>query len=66
MMNNDFMTALSQLKANPKQFLSQRIPNLPENLPSDPQGIIQYLLNTGRFNQNQVNQAMQMRKMFMK
>ena len=28
---------------------------------NDPQGIVQYLLNSGRVNQNQVNQAMQMK-----
>lgn len=66
MMNNDFMVALNQLKANPRQFLSQHIPDLPEKIPNNPLEIIQLFLNKGWFKQGQVNQMMQMRKQFMK
>jgi ferritin len=65
MMNNQMMNMLNQLRQNPMQILSKRF-NLPQNLPNNPQDIIQHLLNTGQINQSQVNNAMQMRKMFMK
>ena len=64
-MNNQMMNMLNQLRQNPMQILSKRF-NLPQNLPNNPQDIIQHLLNTGQINQSQVNNAMQMRKMFMK
>lgn len=64
MMNN--MTAmLQQIKADPIGLLSQRF-NLPANISKNPQDIIQHLLNSGQVSQAQVNNAMQMRKMFMK
>lgn len=44
-----------------QQLLMQRF-NVPNNINmNDPQGIVQYLLNNGMINQNQVNQAMQMK-----
>lgn len=44
-----------------KNLLMQRF-NVPNTINmNDPQGIVQYLLNSGRVNQNQVNQAMQMK-----
>ena len=51
---------LYQIKQNPMQMLSQRF-NLSANLPSNPQDIIQHLLNTNQVTQAQVNQAMQLR-----
>ena len=62
-MNNNMLTMLQQLKANPMQILSQRF-RLPANMPNNPQDIIQHLLNTGQVTQSQVNNAMQMRKQF--
>ena len=59
-MNNQMMNMLNQLRQNPMQILSKRF-NLPQNLPNNPQDIIQHLLNTGQINQSQVNNAMQMR-----
>ena len=50
---------ISQLKANPSMLLGQRF-NIPQNL-TDPNRIIQHLLNTGQVSQAQVNKAMQMR-----
>ena len=66
-MNNpmQMMQMLNQIKQNPMQMLSQRF-NLPANMPSNPQDIVQHLLNTNQVSQEQVNRAMQMRKMFMK
>lgn len=67
MMNNapDLITMVQQIRQDPVGMLSKRF-NLPANLPKDPQEIIQYLLNSGQVSQAQVNNAMQMRKMFMK
>ena len=67
MMNNpmQMMQMLNQIKQNPMQMLSQRF-NLPTNMPSNPQDIVQHLLNTNQVSQEDVNRAMQMRKMFMK
>ena len=63
-MNNNMLTMLNQLRQNPMQLLSRKF-NLPQNM-NDPQQIIQHLLNTNQVSQEQVNRAMQMRKMFMK
>ena len=64
-MNNpmQMMQMLNQIKQNPMQMLSQRF-NLPANLPSNPQDIVQHLLNTNQVSQEQVNHAMQMRRQF--
>ena len=52
---------ISNFKQNPAQFLKQNFNvQIPENL-TDSGDIIQYFLNTGRFTQQQVNNAMQMR-----
>lgn len=64
MMNNNMIQMLMQLKQNPMQLLSKRF-NLPQNM-NNPQEIVQHLLNSGQITQQQVNQAMQMRKMFLK
>ena len=66
-MNNapDFFAMVQQIRQDPVGMLSKRF-NLPQNLPKDPNEIIQYLLNSGQVSQAQVNNAMQMRKMFMK
>lgn len=60
MMNNNLYAMLQQLRANPMQLLSKKY-NIPTNI-STPQDIIQHLLNTGQVTQEQVNQAMQLRK----
>lgn len=58
-MNEQMMQMLSQLKANPVQFLMQRRLNLPANLAGDPNEIINYLLKTGQVSQDDVNRAYQ-------
>ena len=65
-MNNNNMTmqqayrqAYQQLQANPAQFLARRF-NIPQNL-SDPNEIIQHLLNSGQVSQIQVNNVMNLR-----
>lgn len=55
----DIFKMLSQLKSNPLGILRQRF-NLPDNL-SNPNDIIQHLLNTNQISQDQVNKAMTMR-----
>ena len=57
------MQLLPSLKSNPAQFLQSRGINIPQNM-NDPQQILQYLVNSGRFNQSQINQAMNMANMF--
>ena len=59
---NQMMQMFNQMKQNPMAMLSQRF-NLPGNL-SDPKEIVQHLLNSGQINQQQVDQAMQMKKQF--
>jgi len=66
-MNNLFsmMQMMSQIKENPMKLLSQRF-NLPENIPHDPQSILEHLVNSGQISKEQISQAMQMKNMFMK
>ena len=66
MMNNpmmgvgNMMGMLSQLKANPMQFLMQRRFNLPQGVAvNDPNAILNHLLQTGQITQAQVNAAYQ-------
>ena len=67
MMNNmpNMAQMIQQIKMNPVKMLSKRF-NLPENAPTNPQDLLQYLLDSGQVSQQQINNAMQMRKMFMK
>lgn len=61
---NDLMNMYRQLKQNPMQFLSQRF-NLPQDMDmSNPNNIIQHLLNTGQVSQDQINKVMQMKNIF--
>lgn len=54
---------LTQLKSNPFGLLRQAGFNVPGNV-SNPQAIIQYLMNSGQINQNQLTQAQQMAQSF--
>lgn len=67
MMNNmpNMAQMIQQIKMNPVKMLSKRF-NLPENAPTNPQDLLQYLLDSGQVSQQQINNAMQMRKMFKK
>lgn len=61
--NNQLMM-LQQIKQNPLAVLSQRF-NIPQNIDtSDPNNIIQYLLNTNQITQDQVIRAAQMSAQF--
>ena len=58
---NDLMNIFQQLQSNPMQLLNQRF-NIPQNIDiSDPNAILQHLMNTGQVNQNQINQVMQLK-----
>ena len=64
MMGNP-LQMLQQLKSNPIQFLMQRRLNLPQNINvSDPQAILNHLVQTGQVSQQQINQAYSMAQRF--
>jgi hypothetical protein len=56
---NNLLTMLTQFKQNPIGMLSSRY-NIPQNM-TDPNEILQHLLNTNQVSQDQVNRVMQMR-----
>lgn len=59
MLNANLLNMIAQFRSNPMQLLAQRY-NIPNNI-SNPQDIVQYLLNTGQVSQQQVNSAMQLK-----
>ena len=63
-MNPRMIQMLQQLKQNPAQMLAKKY-KLPANMSSNPNEIIQYLLNSGQISQEQVNQAVQMKNSMM-
>ena len=61
----NMMQMVQQLKANPMQFLVQRKFNLPQNIDtSNPQAIINQLVQSGQISQEQINRAYSMAKQF--
>ena len=63
-MPSNMMQMLTQIKANPVQFLLSNRLNIPQNMANDPQAIIQHLMKTGQISQQQINQAYQMAQRF--
>ena len=62
---SNMMGMLQQLKANPMQFLMQRRMNLPQGISlSDPQAILNHLVQSGQVSQDAVNNAYQMAQKF--
>lgn len=59
------MQMVQQLRANPVQFLQQVGYNIPNNL-SDPNAIIQHLMNSGQITQQRYEQARRMAAQFRK
>ena len=57
------MQSLAQFKANPLEMLSKRF-NIPTEIGSNPNDILQHLINSGQVSQTQVDQVMQMRSLF--
>ena len=53
---NDFQSFMS----NPIQFMTQRKLNIPQQYLNDPNGAIQYLMNSGKITQDQYNKAVNM------
>jgi len=49
------LQAYTQLRQNPSQMLSQL--GIPQEYSSNPQGAIQYLMNSGKVSQEQFNNA---------
>lgn len=57
----DITDLYQRLRQNPMQMLNQRF-NIPQNVDmSDPNAILQHLMNTGQVSQNQINNVMQMK-----
>ena len=48
--------SLNICRQNPFQFLLNMKFNIPSELQNDPEGIVQYLMNTGKMTQNQLQQ----------
>lgn len=62
---SNILQMVNQLKANPMQFLIQRKFNLPQNIDtSNPQAIINHLVQSGQISQEQMNRAYNMAKQF--
>lgn len=57
------MQMLQQLRSNPMQFIQRAGFRVPENL-SDPNAIIQHLMQSGQISQDQYNRAFQMAQQF--
>lgn len=62
---NNIIEAIQQLRTDPIGMLSKRF-NIPADISRNPNEILQYLLNSGQVSQQQINNAMQMRKLFIK
>ena len=63
-MENPMTSQFNAFMSNPFQFLLQRKINIPQEYANNPQGAIQYLMNTGQMSQetfeNLKNRATQM------
>lgn len=57
------MQMLSQLRSNPVGMLKQAGYNIPDGM-TNPQQIINHLLNSGQINQGRLNMAQQMAQRF--
>lgn len=60
---NNPMTMLAQLKQNPLAMLRRAGYNIPDNM-TNPQQIIQHLMNSGQVSQSQLNNAQMMAQTF--
>lgn len=50
-MENHIMNQFNTFKRNPLQFLLRRKINIPDEYANNPQGAVQYLMNTGQMSQ---------------
>lgn len=65
-MMNNLMVLYQAFMQNPMGFLTQNKINVPQNIASDPNAIIDYLMNNGVRSQSQYNQAQQLFNQFKK
>ena len=66
MINNNILGMLQQLQSNPMAMLSQKF-NIPQGMDmTDPNSIIQHLMNTGQVSQQAYNNARNMAMSFKK
>lgn len=54
---NQLMQMVTQIKNNPMSMLGRY--GIPQNISNNPNDVIQYLMNNGKFTQNQYNDAVQ-------
>lgn len=53
------MEQYGQFQQNPMQYMAQRNLNIPQQYANDPDGALQYLMNSGNLTQQQYNFAQQ-------
>ncbi len=63
-MNQMMIEQLNKIVKDPVGYVAQCGLNVPQHI-NTPDGIIQYLLNTGQISQQKYNQAMSLAKRFM-
>jgi len=56
---NNMLSMYQQFRANPVQFLLNHQIDVPQNMPNDANALTNYLLQTGRLSQAQLNNAFQ-------
>lgn len=61
---NDIMSEFQTFQQNPIQYLMDHNINIPKEYMDNPQGAVQYLMNSGKLTQNQLSQIMQKARMF--
>lgn len=57
--SNESSNIFNQFMQNPIQWLTQRCINIPQEYANDPHGAVQYLLNSGKMSQDQLNMLTQ-------
>ena len=60
----NLMNLFQQFRQNPMQFMAKKGLNLPKEYINNPQGAVQYLMDSGKMSQSQYNQFRQMAKQF--
>ena len=61
---NNIMSEFQAFQQNPVQYLMDYNINIPKEYMDNPQGAVQYLMNSGKLTQNQLNQIVQKARMF--
>lgn len=60
----NLMNLFQQFRQNPMQFMAKKGLNLPKEYMDNPQGAVQYLMDSGKMSQIQYNQFRQLAKQF--